>query len=146
MASLIPFNRSNSVGDRSFANMLDNFFGDNWMSSRNLFGDTFKIDVKEDERAYTVDAEMPGVKKEDISLSLHDGQLTISMAHNEETKDEDKDKKYIHQERRYASMSRSVYLADAADNGVTAKLNDGVLKITVPKTEKGKAQKQIEIE
>lgn len=63
MASLVPFNRNNNIGNRSFADMLDDFFGDGWFSGRNLLGDTFKIDVKEDDKEYTIDAEMPGVKR-----------------------------------------------------------------------------------
>lgn len=146
MASLVPFNRNNNIGNRSFADMLDDFFGDGWFSGRNLLGDTFKIDVKEDDKEYTIDAEMPGVKKEEIELSLNDGRLTISVQRKEETKEEDKEKQYLHQERRYASMSRSVYLAEAASEGIAAKLNDGVLKITVPKEPQIKTNKKIEIE
>lgn len=79
-------------------------------------------------------------------LSLNDGRLTISVQRKEETKEEDKEKQYLHQERRYASMSRSVYLAEAASEGIAAKLNDGVLKITVPKEPQIKTNKKIEIE
>lgn len=145
MASLAPFPGNLSLGDRSFANILDDYFNDNWLSGGHPFSDSFKIDVRENERAYTVDAEMPGVKKEEISLSLHGGQLVIDVTRDEKTQGEERDTQYIHQERRYASMTRSIYLAGAVNDGVTASLHDGVLQIIVPKAEKSRTHQYIEI-
>lgn len=146
MAGLIPFNRSNSMlplkGD--FYNMLDDFFNDSWLPRRSLVSDTFKVDVKEDDKEYMIEAELPGVKKEDVSLSLEDGRLTLSVTHNEETTDDSKN--YIHRERRFSSMQRSIYLADADEAGVVAKLDNGILNIAVPKLVKTPASRQIEIQ
>jgi HSP20 family protein len=133
---LVPFNRwglrRNDFED--FYNMLDDFFSDTWWPVRTLARDTFKLDIQENEREYCIEAELPGVTKEEINLQLKDdGRLTIAVE-REENIQEDK-KNYVHRERRYSSMQRSIYLRDAKTEGVKAKLQDGVLEIIVPKQE-----------
>ena len=143
MAGLIPFNRRNELSDRNIYNMMDDFFNDAWPFRRNLMSDTFKVDVQESDSAYTIEAELPGVQKEEISLSLDDGRLSICVERNA---DVNKDVgNYIHRERHWASMERSIYLAEAADEDVDANLSDGVLKITVPKKAVSGRSKHIEI-
>ena len=148
MAGLIPFNRKNNdlinSGFDDFRNMLDDFFADNWPIRRSLAADTFKIDVQDMGTQYVVEAEMPGFQKDDIKLSLDDGKLTISV-NKEETKEET-DKNYIHRERRCSSMSRTVHLIDADIDGITAKLDNGILNIVVPKRHESDTSKIIEIE
>jgi len=145
MAGLVPFNRNKfglrTTGFEDFYNMLDDFFSDTW-SPRNIGG--FKIDVRENEKEYKIDAELPGVGKEEINLEMNDGHLLIKVDH-EENKNEEKEN-YIHKERRFSSMQRSVYLAAAKGDGIGARLEDGVLKITVPKEEKKENLRRIEIE
>lgn len=145
MAGLVPFNRNGSFlrpgGMRGFYNMLDDFFADTWLPERNLIFDTFKIDVKEDEKAYFIEAEMPGVKKDEINLSLNDGRLTISVEREENI--EDTKENYVHRERRYGSVERSVYLADANPEDIDATLEDGLLKLVVQKQSKNGNQKKI---
>lgn len=144
MASLIPYNhRRNSLIPRNPFNMMDDFFSDAWPFGRTLVNDTFKVDVQESESAYTIEAEMPGIRKEEISLSLEEGRLTIGVERNEDVrKDNDG---YIHRERQYSSMQRSLYMAEVGEEGAEANLNEGVLKIVVPKKAKLKAEKKIEI-
>jgi HSP20 family protein len=111
--------------------MLDDFFNDQWPFGRALAHDTFKVDVKDGENEYLLEAELPGVKKEELALSIDDGRVTISVKRNEENSDDTRG--YIHRERRSVSMSRSVYLADASSENVSAKLEDGVLRVSLPK-------------
>ena len=148
MAGLIPFNRkrNDQVSSRfdDFSNMLDDFFLGGWPSQRSLAGDTFKIDIQDNEKEYVIEAEVPGVKKEDIDIALHDEKLTLSI--KKEEMSESSDKNYIHRERKYANMSRSILLADADDEGVIAKLDEGVLSITIPKKERIDTSKRIMIE
>lgn len=148
MPGLVPFNRRKdqmTTGFDEFYNMLDDFFSEDWNRPRSLMKDTFKIDVKEDDKEYTVEAELPGITKDDLNLSIEDGRLCIAV--NKEEVKEDKDQKnYIHRERRYTSMQRNVFLAEASDDGIKAKLNDGVLEITVPKKVEEDKSKTIEIE
>lgn len=138
MAGLVPFNRNklslSSIGFEDFYNVLDDFFSDRRSPRRSLAADTFKVDVKEHEKEYCIEAELPGVKKEEIHLELNEGRLTISVNRKEEV--EENKNNYIHRERRLSSMQRAVHLADANDKGINAQLVDGVLSITIPKKEK----------
>lgn len=146
MAGLIPFNRFNAMSPfaSEFHSMLDDFFSDNWSPRRSLMNDTFKLDVKEDDNSYTIEADLPGVKKEEISLSLEENCLTLNISRREEEDSETQN--YIHRERRFTSMQRSIYLAEADKDGICAKLNDGVLQIDIPKLVKTSASRQIEIQ
>jgi len=150
MAGLIPFNRNrrSSLTDEVFGdfyNVLDDFFSDRLPMRRSLSGDTFKVDIKDDENNYYVAAELPGIKKEEINLTLNDGRLNISVEREENVEEEGKN--YIHRERRFASMARNIYLAEADDEkDISARLNDGVLEIIVPKREQEENVKRIEIE
>jgi HSP20 family protein len=142
MKSLIPFNnRRNdalSTGFEDFYNLLDDFF-----TPKSLERGTFKLDLKATEQEYIVEAELPGVKKEEIGLSLDEGHLTISV--NQTESSEEKSGKYLHRERRASSMSRSIYLADATHEGIGAELNDGVLTVSIKKQPKHETNHKIEI-
>ena len=149
MVGLVPFNRRNKdLATKSsfedFYNVLDDFFSSDWPMKRILAYDTFKVDVQDKGNEYLIEAEMPGLSKEDIKLGLDDGKLTISVTKNEST--EEKDKNYIHRERRSVSMSRTIHLADADASGIKAKLSDGLLKVTVPKAEKASTAIDIDVE
>ena len=148
MAGLIPFNRKQNdlmnIGFDDFSNMLDDFFTGSWPIQRSLAGDTFKIDIQDNDTEYTIEAELPGVKKEDVEITLNDGRLNLSVKKEEVS--ENKSKKYIHRERKYAQMSRSILLADADDEDIKAKLEEGVLTIQVPKKQHEDTSKRIMIE
>ena len=146
MRGLIPFNRRRNelFANRSpLNNMLEDFFSEDGLFSRNFLRDSFKVDVCDNEKEYVVQAEIPGANKEDVEVEMEKGRLTIAIK-KEENKDEET-KNYIHKERRTASMSRSIYLADAQDSEITAKLENGILEVIVPKVEKTNAVKKIEI-
>jgi HSP20 family protein len=148
MTGLIPFNRRNAdlarTGAGDFYNMLDDFFSDNWLPSRNLLKDTFKIDIEETDKEYRVEAELPGISKDEIGLDIEDDNLSISVNREEETGKEEKN--YIHRERRVSSMTRRVRLANANLDAIKAKLEDGILSITIPKEEKAASSRRIAIE
>lgn len=134
MSGFIPFNRKNRQSKVSGPfNMIDNLFNEAWDAGRNLIPNSFKIDVRELDNEYIIEAELPGVKKEHIDLKLSDGNLTISVNEEETSENKDQDDTYIHRERRYSSMQRSLYLADAKPEGIRAKLAEGLLEITVEK-------------
>jgi HSP20 family protein len=147
MAGLVPFNRRNTsmfnTGFEDFYDMLDDFFNDNW-SSKIMSRGTFKIDVEDNEKEYIVEAGLPGVNKEEINLELNDGRLTISV--EREDKKEEENKNYLHRESRYSSMSRSIYLSNTAEEGITAKMDNGILRVIVPKQDIETKKKKIDIE
>ncbi|KUG03162.1 small heat shock protein [hydrocarbon metagenome] len=147
MAGLVPFNRNllggRTTGFEDFYNMLDDFFSDT-RPGRSLLNDTFKVDVHENEKEYCIEAELPGIKKEEISLEIDDGKLTISV--NREDAVQDEKKNYVHRERRFSSMKRGIYLKEAAPDNIKAKLEDGVLNIIIPKLVKNDKTMKIDIE
>lgn len=148
MPAMIPFN-SNSFGFDNIYNRLDNLVRGSYESARNFFADTFRLDVKEDEKSYEIEAEMPGIKKEEVTLTMDEGTLRIVLS-REETEDDEKenddDTYYIHKERRFASASREIYLPDAETEGITAKMENGILKIVIPKLPEIDESKKIEID
>jgi len=148
MAELVPFNRNimsfRPTGFVEFYNMLDDFFTDTRSPRRSLSTDTFKVDVQENEKEYYIEAELPGVKKDEINLELNEGKLTISV--NREENSEQVTKTYIHRERRYSSMQRAIYLKDAKIDNIKARLEEGVLNITVPKQAQIENKLKIDIE
>ena len=150
MAKLIPFNRRGTslsptvTGFENFYNMLDDFFSDGMMPNRNLLRDTFKIDIEDKENEYLVEAELPGIKKEEIDLNIEEDNLCITVNRSEEVNKDGKN--YIHRERRASSMSRRVRLSGANLEEIKAKLEDGILSVTVPKEVKSNASRKINIE
>lgn len=92
-------------------------------------------DIRETKEAYEVTAELPGMKKEDIKVSLHDGVLTISAENRSET-EEKKDGTVIRRERRYGKFLRRFAIGpDVQDDKVEAKFEDGLLKLVIPKSQ-----------
>lgn len=136
MFSLIPF-RGREVLRRSIWD-LDAFFEDFFKEPMlpELFRSNrqMKVDVKEDENNYIVEAELPGVDKESINLEVSDKNLTISVNHKEEINEEQKN--YIRKERFSSSMTRSFVVDNIVPDKTTAKFENGVLTITLPKKEK----------
>ncbi len=94
-----------------------------------------RIEVKEKADQYLISAELPGVKKEDIHVTLDNGVLTLEAESHQEDKEE-KDGKIIRQERRYGKFSRSFNLgSDVKDSDINAKFDNGVLTLTIPRHE-----------
>jgi HSP20 family protein len=101
------------------------------------------VDISESEGEYLIKAELPGVKKEDIKVTLQEGVLTIQGERKQEK--EEKGKKYHRIERSYGTFMRSFTLPDSADDSkVSAEFKDGLLYLHVPKSEKAKP-KAIEV-
>ena len=100
-----------------------------------------KMDVKEDNNAYTVHADIPGVKKEDIQVSIEGNQVSIS-AETRAEKEEKKGEKVLRSERYFGKVARSFTLAHEVDEAkAQAKYSDGVLELTLPKKAAGSAKK-----
>lgn len=92
-----------------------------------------KMDISETQQAYTLKAEIPGVKKEDIHVSIDGSQVSISAEMNQE-KEQKEGEKIIHSERVYGKIQRSVTLGqDIDETAASAKYTDGVLYLTLPK-------------
>ena len=104
-----------------------------------------KLDVTEDDKAFYVKAEVPGVKKEDIAIEVDGNQVSLSAEVKRE-KEEKKGDNVLHSERFYGRQFRSFTLGREVDRDkVEAKLNDGVLEITLPKNG-GAASKRVPVQ
>ena len=100
-----------------------------------------KLDVAEADKAYTVEAEIPGVKKEDIQVSIEGNQVSISAEVKQE-KEEKEGKKVVRSERYYGKQYRSFSLAHPIDEAkAQAEYKDGVLQLTLPKKSNGEVKK-----
>ena len=125
-------------------NLFDDFFDDDFsmfpaLTGRNpLYGkhakNLMKTDVRETENTYELDIDLPGFKKDEISLDLKEGYLSISAAKGLDRDQEDKKGKYIRQERYAGACSRSFFVGEGVEpKDVSAKFEDGILKISLPK-------------
>ncbi|MDT3705577.1 MAG: Hsp20/alpha crystallin family protein [Thiobacillus sp.] len=100
-----------------------------------------KMDLKEDDKAYTVRADIPGVKKEDIQVSIEGNQVSIS-AETKIEKEEKQGEKVLRSERYVGKVARNFTLASEVDEAsAEAKYSDGVLELTLPKKAAGSAKK-----
>ncbi len=103
-----------------------------------------KLDIKEEDESYLLTAEVPGFSKDDINIEVEDDVLTIFSEHEEEKEEEREG--YIYRERSSRSFSRSLRLPEGfTREEITAKLEDGILSLTIPKREP-KPPRKVEIE
>ena len=141
MFDLVPFRNRNrrDVAERDedpINSIVSDFFGD----VMDFAGRSFRADIKESDEEYTIEAEMPGMKKEDINLELNDDYLIISAEHTEEN--EEKEDNYIRRERRQGRYTRSFYLENVNQDDIEAEYDEGILKVHLPKEEKTPVKKR----
>ena len=133
MFGLVPFATGNELmkeEGRLFNRLLD-AFDSPFTSALSTSG--FKVDVKDNGTAYELTADLPGFKKEDISLGYENNYLTLSAKREESNDQQDNEGNYIRRERSYGQMSRSFYITGIDKTRATADFNDGVLKVQLPK-------------
>ena len=129
-------------------NLFDDFFTDPFSmipSGRDvLYGkhgkNLMKTDVRETDNSYELDVDLPGFKKDEINVEIADGYLTIQASKGLDKDQQDKDGKYIRQERYAGSCSRSFYIGEYVGENITeedvhAKFEDGILRLSVPKAD-----------
>lgn len=126
--------------------LFDDIFNDDFFTKKNQR--IMKSDIKENDKNYVIETDLPGYDKENISINLKSGYLEINA--KVETNDENTDKdKYIHKERFYGECSREFYVGDdITEEDISAEFKNGILKITIPKKENSEKQdpiKHIEI-
>ena len=119
---------------------MDDFESEFFGRKNPLYGkhakNMMKTDVKETENGYEVAVDLPGFKKDEISLELKDGYLTITASKGLDKDEEDKKGRMILQERYAGAMSRSFYVGDGiTEEDVKAKFENGVLMLDIPKKE-----------
>jgi len=126
--------------------VFDDFLNTDFMPRANSTAPA--VNVKEDEKAYTMELAAPGIKKEYCRVGINDeGNLTIAIENKQEHKNEDKHHHYLRREFSYSNYEQSYTLPDdVAKDQISAKVEDGILTVTMPKMEpKQKVTKAIEI-
>ena len=135
-----------------FPTMFDEFFNNEWMPKAKATAPA--VNVKEDAKAYTMEIAVPGVKKEYCRVNINaDGNLEVAienkLEHKEEEKSEDKKEHYLRREFSYSNYQQVYALPeDIVKEEISAKVEHGVLTITMPKekpVEEKKIQRQVEI-
>ena len=125
-------------------NLFDDFFDEmdkDFFGKKNpLYGkhgrNMMKTDVRETDNTYEVDIDLPGFKKDEITMKLENGTLTVSAAKGLDKDEENKEKKYVRRERYAGSMSRSFYVGKHVTvEDVHPKYENGILSFSVPKEE-----------
>ena len=135
MFDMIPFRKNNlNKKDEFFSPFFNNFFNDEFFSLMNNLQGNFKVDLKETDEDYLVEADLPGVKKEDITVKFQNNYLTISAKRDSSI--ENKKENFVRQERYYGEFNRSFYINNIDENNIDASFKDGVLKINLPKLDK----------
>lgn len=140
-------------GENLFDDFFDDFFhfpvfddGAMQKAQKKLYGrhaaNMMKTDVQERDSHYEVDIDLPGFKKEELSVELKDGYLVISAAKGlDKEEKEEKTGRFVRRERYAGSMSRSFYVGeDVKQEDIHAKYESGVLKLSIPKVEERKPQ------
>ena len=128
MFGMIPFDRR----DDNLFDLFDNF-------EKKFFGNTnaslpaFRTDIRDQGDKFLLEAELPGFQKEDISLDVKDGILTIKAEHKENKDEKDDKGNYVRRERRYGSFTRSFDVSGIDEGAITAAYNNGILELNLPK-------------
>lgn len=112
--------------------LFDDFFSNTMFDAPNV-QTTMSVDIKEDEKNYIVEADLPGVDKKDIRINVKDDYLTIAVEQEEASEEEKAN--YIRRERCSRSLKRSFYIGNVQDDKIEAKHENGVLTLTLPKKE-----------
>ena len=135
-------------------NLFDDFFGDPFgMMPRGrdpLYGkhakNLMRTDVRETEDSYELDVDLPGFKKDEVNVELKNGYLTIQAAKGLDKDASDKKGKYIRQERYAGACSRTFYVGeDVEPEDVTAKFENGILQLSIPKAAKKQLPKNTSV-
>ena len=105
---------------------------------------SMKADLRETEKEYILEAELPGFKKENISVEYKDNRLLVSAKKEEETKEEKEN--YLRRERHYGEVSRRFWVEGIKDQEINAEYKEGILKVIMPKAEPpAEAKSKIEV-
>jgi HSP20 family protein len=139
---LVKFNQNPFAAiDRVF----DEVFKSNFPSLPTMFdASAFRVDISEDEKNLYIEADLPGVKKEDLKVTVEDNLLTIRAERRAESTESKKN--YYRTERVFGSMTRSFTLGENVNrDAIEAQFSDGVLRLTLPKVEPVVKAKEISV-
>ena len=147
MYSMVPYRNRREVTRPMMNDLFNDRFFRHFFDMGDMVGSAgFRVDVREQEDAYLLEAELPGVKPEDVSLTTEDDVLTIAADINMEKKEDRSG--YLYSERRTGHMERRFSLEGIRQEEITASSQNGILTVKLPKSqpEPAKAARRIEIQ
>ncbi|NLM74767.1 MAG: Hsp20/alpha crystallin family protein [Clostridiaceae bacterium] len=149
MFSLVPHSWRRGILSRKddffgIDRFFEDFFRDPFFSRWSAMTSPIRTDVRETEKEYIIEAEMPGVKKEDIIIDLKDNELTLGVDVKNETNKEDNG--YICRERHLGSYRRSFHVGNIDNENVKASYKDGLLTVILPKDNRQDKGRRIKID
>lgn len=126
--------------------LLNDFFGKSLFDKPILsdfdFSDlvpSMRMDIKENENDYTVLVDIPGIPKENVTIDVEEGYLTIATKVEKETEQKGR---WLRRERYHSSQMQKIYVGDVKEEDIKASVKDGVLTINIPKVEEKKPEKK----
>lgn len=137
MFEMRPYRKNSNMSTynpfRELADLEKAFWGDQssfWNSDALA---EFKTDIKDTGNAYELESDLPGFRKEDIKLDVKNDVLTITAERHSDHEDKDKKGQYVRCERSYGAYQRTFDVSMVDQDAITAKYENGVLKLTLPK-------------
>lgn len=147
MANLTPNKKHKALPRRDnmvdLNSMVDDYLDEAQSPVSSPPTENFKLDVREKDDEYIVDAEFAGYDKEDIQMNFNYNVLAISAEKDDEMYDEDE--KYIHRERSSSLVERQIYFPNVAEGEIIASFENGILQVHIPKAKELETEKIIEI-
>lgn len=147
MFTLVPYRRNRTLMQRPMNSLFnDNFFRSFFDMTDAVGSLGFRVDVKEQDDRYIIEAELPGVAEDQINLTVDDGTLKISA--DTSTTQEENNETYCYRERRMGHMERAFSLEGIKEDEINAAYKNGILTIQLPKAqpEPQKVERRIAIE
>ncbi|NGZ75641.1 Hsp20/alpha crystallin family protein [Saccharibacillus alkalitolerans] len=130
-----PFGRHAEEMFGQLAKTFGDTFGEEFAAPFRERAMSFRTDLYEQDGRYTLEAELPGFRKEDIDIDYTAPYLTIRAVRHEETRQEEDSRRIVRSERRHGEFVRRFYMEDADREGIRALLKDGLLRLDIPKKE-----------
>lgn len=133
MFELKPFSRRSEDLMERFSKLFDDGFYQDFVPSLQKDLKSLRTDITESNDAYYVEADLPGFEKNNIEIEIENNQLTIRAKREDGKEERDEEDRIIRKERHFGEFARSFYIENIDEKKVDAILEDGVLKITLPK-------------
>lgn len=140
MFNLVPMNRR----EMGLFGQMSELLNDPFFKNVGRYDQSFMVDIEDKGDAYVLEAELPGMTKDEIDISIDGDCLTIQAKKDEETSKEEKN--YIYRERRVGSYVRKFDISNVHSEAIKGDFKDGILMLTMPKKEQPKpVQRKIEL-
>lgn len=112
---------------------------------RNVRSNDMKCDIYEKDDKYCIDMDVPGYDKSEIKIECDNGMLVVTAEKNKESNFESENKNYIRRERVYGKVSRTFNFSDIDEENITASFENGILKLSIPKSKRNESKRYINI-